>query len=284
MSQTKRRTTGRSKPQEQTETIVQEAVTAPTPAPTQKKKTIIKRREYMTQNAEYEIPSRAGVVYMLPQKGVTVYDKEQDTVRELRYCPNEPSVWADEQGNKALKQTVAFQGGRLFVPKDKPNLRMFMDLHPMNIANGGKLFKLVDKQKDAKDKLKKEFVTSEAIVMVRDKDINELLPIALYFGLDINRPVSEIRYDLLNVAKKNPQGFIESFDSPQVQVRSIIQQGKDYQIINIKTDGCYWFDSNGLIVSVPAGQEGIDVMVRFCLTEKGASVLSALEEKLSKLA
>ena len=238
----------------------------------------------MTQNAEYEIPSRAGVVYMLPQKGVTVYDKEQDTVRELRYCPNEPSVWADEQGNKALKQTVAFQGGRLFVPKDKPNLRMFMDLHPMNIANGGKLFKLVDKQKDAKDKLKKEFVTSEAIVMVRDKDINELLPIALYFGLDINRPVSEIRYDLLNVAKKNPQGFIESFDSPQVQVRSIIQQGKDYQIINIKTDGCYWFDSNGLIVSVPAGQEGIDVMVRFCLTEKGASVLSALEEKLSKLA
>tara|TARA_R100001510_G_C7656842_1_gene217401 strand:- start:2701 stop:3549 length:849 start_codon:yes stop_codon:yes gene_type:complete len=282
MSETKRRTAGRPKPQQQTEAPVQEAVTAPTPAP--KKKTVIRRREQMNQNAEYEIPSRSGVVYMLPQKGVTVYDPEQDTVRELRYCPNEPSVWADEQGSKALKQTVAFQEGRLFVPKDKPNLRMFMDLHPMNIANGGKLFRLVDKQKDAQDKLKREFVTSEAVVMVRDKDINELLPIALYFGVDINRPVSEIRYDLLNIAKRNPKDFIESFDSPQVQVRSVIQQAKDYQIVNIKKDGCYWFDSNGLIVSVPVGQEGMDVMVRFCLTEKGASVLSSLEEKLSKLA
>ena len=120
--------------------------------------------------------------------------------------------------------------------------------------------------------------------MVRDKDINELLPIALYFGLNINVAVSEIRYNLLNIAKKKTQEFIESFDSPQVQVRSTIQQAKDYQIVNLKNDGCYWFDSNSLIVSVPAGQDAMDVMVRFCLTEKGAPVLSSLEERLDRLA
>ena len=95
--------------------------------------------------------------------------------------------------------------------------------------------------------------------------------------------MSEIRYNLLNVAKSKTQAFIESFDSPQVQVRSSIQQAKDYQILNLKSNGCYWFDSNSLIVSVPVGQDPLDTMVRFCLTEKGSSVLSLVESKLDKL-
>jgi hypothetical protein len=253
------------------------------PAAVSKKKRTIKRKEIILQHAEYEIPKNAGIVYMLPQKGITVYDSEKDTVREMRYCPNEPSIWADEQGDKARKETVCFREGKLFVPKDKPNLRQFMDLHPMNMANGGKIFKQVDEKKDAENELAKEFKLNEAIAMVRDKDINELLPIALYFGVNINKPVTEIRYNLLNIAKKKTQEFIQSFDSPQVQTRSTIQQAKDYQIINVKSDGTYWFDSNRLIVSTPVGQDSMDVMVRFCLTEKGASVLSTLEDRLDRL-
>lgn len=253
------------------------------PIQASKAKRTIKRKETILQHAEYEIPKNAGIVYMLPQKGITVYDSEKDTVREMRYCPNEPSIWADEQGDNARKETVAFREGKLFVAKDKPNLRLFMDNHPMNMANGGKIFRQVDKKKDAETELAKEFKLTEAIAMVRDKDINELLPIALYFGVNINTPVTEIRYNLLNIAKKKTQEFIQSFDSPQVQTRSTIQQAKDYQIINVKSDGTYWFDSNRLIVSTPVGQDSMDVMVRFCLTEKGASVLSTLEDRLDRL-
>jgi hypothetical protein len=225
--------------------------------PAQKKKRGIKRQEKVLQHAEYEIPSRAGVVFMLPQKGVTIYDSEKDTIREIRYCPNEPSIYTDEQSDKALRQSVAFRDGRLFVRKDQPNLRSFLDT---------------------------QFALSEAVSIVRDKEINDLLPIAIYFGVNINKPVSEIRYDLLNIAKKKTKEFMEAFDSPQVQVRSTVQQAADYQIIKIKQDGCYWFDANTLIVANPVGQNAIDTMVRFCLTEKGASVLSSLEERLDKLA
>ena len=247
------------------------------------KKRNLKRKETILYHAEYEIPKNAGIVYMLPQKGITVYDSDLDTVREMRYCPNEPSIWADEQGDNARKETVAFREGKLFVAKDKPNLRKFMDLHPMNIGNGGKVFKQVDKKQDAEIELKKEFLLTDAIGMVRDKTINELLPIALYFGVNINTPVTEIRYNLLNIAKKKTDEFIQAFDSPQVQARSTVQQAKDYQIINVNDNGCYWFDSNRLIVSVPVGQDSMDVMVRFCLTEKGASVLSTLEDRLDRL-
>ena len=288
MSQTTRRATGRPKAQSKASNEV--AVEMPTmeapakPEPLKKANRNVKRKEQVLYHAEYEIPKNAGIVYMLPQKGITVYDSDLDTVREMRYCPNEPSIWADEQGNNARKETVAFREGKLFVAKDKPNLRKFMDLHPMNIGNGGKIFKQVDKKKDAEVELEKEFLLSEAVTMVRDKDISELLPIALYFGVNINTAVTEIRYNLLNIAKKKTQEFIQSFDSPQVQVRSTIQQAKDYQLVNLKGDGCYWFDTNSLILSVPAGQDAMDVMVRFCVTEKGAPVLATLEERLDKLA
>lgn len=276
MAQQAKRSPGRPKAQP-------EAVVEAAPAPARKKRTI-KRKEQDNRTVEYEIPKRGGIVFMLPQKGVTVYDEEKDTIREMRYCPNEPSIWADEQSDNAVKQSVAFREGRLFVPKEKPNLRKFMELHPMNMANGGKIFREVNKKKDAEMALQREFKLSEAVAMVRDKDITDLLPVALYFKVNINQPTSEIRYNLLNIAKKSTQDFLEAFDSPQVTTRASIQQASDYQIINLKDSACYWFDSNSMIVSVPAGQDPMDVMVRFCLTEKGAPVLADIEERLDKLA
>lgn len=282
MTKQTRRAPERPKAQVENATIESPVVEVTASKP--KKKNIIKRKEDSSTHVEFEIPSRAGVVYMLPQKGVTIFDSENDTVREIRYCPNEPSIYVDEQSDNAIKESVAFREGKLFVPKEKPNLRKFMESHPMNTANGGHIFRKVDKKKDASDELEKEFKVSEAVAMVRDKDINDLLPIALYFNVNINKPSSEIRFNLLRIAKSKPQDFIESFDSPSVTARSIVQQAKDYQIIEVKEDRCSWFDSKSMIVSVPVGQDPMDVMIRFCLTEKGSAVLSSLEERLEKLA
>lgn len=256
-------------------------VASPAPA---KKRPSIKRKEQVNFNKEFEIPKNGGVVFLLPQKGVTIYDNDKDTVREIRYCPNEPSIYIDEQSQNARREAITFREGRIFVPKDKPNLRLFLEAHPLNMANGGQLFKEVNKKVEAEQELKKEFLQNEAIMMVREKSIEELLPVAIYFNVNIDQPTSEIRFNLLQIAKKKPSEFIEAFDSPQVQVRSTVKQAADYQILNVKKDGVYWFDSNGLIVSVPVGQDPVDVMVRFCLTEKGSSVLSSLEERLERLA
>ncbi len=274
---TKRRAPGRPK---KAETVENVQPTTPAVEPTVKpKKRTIKRKEVVNENKEYEIIKGGGVVYMLPQKGVTVYDQVNDTVREIRYCPNEPSIYVDEQSSNAVKQSVAFRDGRIFVPKHKPNLRKFLEVHPQN----GPVFKEVNKRRDAEQELQREFLLTDAIAKVRDTDINDLLPVAIYFGININSPVSEIRYNLLNIAKKKTQDFLQSFDSPQVMTRSTVQQAKEYQILNVKNNGVFWFDSNNLIVSVPVGQDPMDVMTRFCLTEKGASVLSNLEERLDKL-
>ena len=256
----------------------------PAAAPAPAKKNLFKRQEKVQDNKEYEVIKGGGVVFMLPQKGVTVYDKERDTVREIRYCPNEPSIWADEQGDKAVRQSVIFRNKRLFVTKNQPNLRSFMDAHPGNVANGGNIFKEVDKKKDAEEELRKEFALTDAVSKIRDTKIEDLLAVALYYNIDINATTSDIRFNLLNIAKRKPDEFMKAFESPQVTARAILTQSKSWQLINVKKDGVYWFDSNKLIVSVPVGQDPMDVAVRFCLTEKGASVLSSLEERLERLA
>ena len=275
-----KRSTGRPKLQKD---AVEETVVMEQPKAAPKKKRTIRRKEDVSLAVEYEITKGGGVVFMLPQKGVTVYDKENDTVMEIRYCPNEPSVFVDEQSENAVRESVIFERGKLFVPRQKPNLKKFLELHPANKENGGSIFKIVYKKKDAREELEKEFLVSDAVSIVRDRDINDLLAIALYYGVNINAATSEIRYNLLRIAKSKPKEFLQSLDSPEVTCRSTIKQASDYQIISLKANGVYWFDANTLIVSVPVGQDPTDTMVRFCLTEKGASTLSLIEERLDKL-
>ena len=239
------------------------------------------KRKYEEPRAKiYEIPKNHGIAYLIPQKGVTVYDEDNDVVREMRYCPNEPSIWVDEQSDNAKKEAVVFRNGKLVVPREKPNLRMFLDNHPQNISNGGNVFKLMDEAKNAEEKLKEEMSQFEAVSLIKSSDIDDLLAVALFFKVGIDRKVSEIKYDLLQIAKKNPTKFIQSFDDPAVKMRALARQAKDYQVIKVSEDSVRWFDSNSLIVSVPHGQNPEDIFVRFMLTEKGASVVEDIEKQL----
>ena len=253
-------------------------------APAAPKRPTFIRDETDNGRKEFEVLGGGGIVYMLPQQGETVYDKETDSIREIRYCPNENSIWSDEQGQAAVKKSVIFRNGRIFVDERQPNLRRFLELHPGNVANGGTKFKEVNKKVDAEKELQKEFMVTDAVAMVRDTDITELFAVALYFKVNINAPTAEIRHNLLRIAKSKPKEFIESFDSPTVRTRAVIKQAADYQIIKLDRSACKWFDSNTQIVSVPVGQDPTDVLTRFCLTEKGSTVLADIQDRLERLA
>ena len=229
----------------------------------------------------YEIKRNAGIAYMLNQSNVTVYDKVSDSVRQIRYCPNENSVFVDEQSPVARKEAVIFRNGNLIVPREKPNLRKFLDLHPGNAKNGGSVFNLVDNKRNVEEELTKEFDVFDAVAQVRTKSIDELLPVAIYYNVNVDRPVADIKFDLLRIAKNKPEEFVKSFDNPMVKARSVVHRASQYNIVRLSADGCYWVDSNTLIVAVPVGQDPTDTLTRFCMTERGASVLASLEDQLT---
>lgn len=231
----------------------------------------------------YTIQKGGGIWYKLKQNNITIFDEETGRVRQLRYSPNEMSVWADEQSENIIREQIVFINKNLLVQYTRPNLQKYLDLHPDNIANGGKVFSLVDTERKASVELDKEFITFDAVGMVRDKSIDELLPVAMYLGIDTNQKNLEIKRELLREAKANPQRFIEMFDNPVVKVKSTLMSAVDFQILRAATDGLKWYDSNRLIVATPAGQDTIDIATRFCLSEKGALVLEEIENQLSKI-
>lgn len=247
-----------------------------------KEYTFKQKEETKARAVSFKVISGGGIVFKIPTR-TTVFDKESKRVREIRYCPNEPSIFTDEQSENAQRDHILFRNKMLFVPSEKPNLLEFLMKHPGNKANGGNLFEVVDKSRSAEEELEREFTQFEAVAMVRDKDLSELLPVAMFLGINTNRKSAEIRRDLLMDAKKNPTRFVELFDNPQVKCKSAVLQAIDFQILNKKADGMYWFDTNRLIVTAAAGLDPVDVMTRFCLTEKGASTYDRLLEELNRL-
>ena len=235
------------------------------------------------ENKVYTIGKGGGVWYKLRQTNITVFDEGTEQVRQLRYSPNENSVWTDEQSENIIREQIIFQAKNLVVPYSKPNLQKYLELHPDNKANGGSVFELVDTARSAETELESEFSMLEAVSMVRDKSIDELLPVAMYLGVNTSQKNMEIKRELLREAKANPKRFIEMFDNPVVRTKSVIMSALDFQILKSDVDGLKWFDSNRLIVATPAGQDTIDIATRFCLSEKGALVFEEIQTQLDKI-
>lgn len=250
------------------------------PAAQQTKKTQIKRNEDSLTVKEF-MAINSGSVFMLMQSGITVYDKDSDRIREIRYCENENSIFKDEQSEASVKSPVVFRMGRLFVPKEQPNLRRFLEVHPGNKSNGGSLFEEVNKEAKAEVKMQDEFLVVDAVSLIRTKELDDLLAVAIAFGMDIDRPVTEIKHDLLLKAKSNPKVFIDSFDNPVVAMKAKVKQAVSMQIIKADADAIRWFDTNKVIVSVPPGQDPVDIMVRYCLTEAAAPLVSEIDRQLA---
>jgi hypothetical protein len=239
----------------------------------------VKRQEVQYEAREFKaLQSQA--TFMLMQSGITVYDEEKDMVREIRYCERENSIWKDEQAPNSVKTPVIFRMGRLFVPKSKPNLMKFLTMHPGNKANGGSSFEIIDQLKKKEVNLDQEFLINDAINALRTKELDDLLAVAAAYNMDVDRPFAEIKHDLLLKAKKDPAGFIQSFDNPSVAMKAKIRIASKYNIIKLDRDAVRWFDTNKMIISVPAGQDPTDVFTRYCLTEAAVPVVEEIDRQL----
>lgn len=266
-----------AKPAAEASVEVVETSSAPTAVAPAKPK--IKRNEVKYEAREFKALQSSGT-FMLMQSGITVYDEEKDMVREIRYCERENSIWKDEQAPNSVKTPVIFRMGRLFVPKTKPNLMKFLKVHPGNKANGGSSFEIIDEMKKKSVNIDQEFLVNDAINLLRTKDLDDLLSVAAAYNMDVDRPVAEIKHDLLLKAKKDPSGFINSFDNPSVAMKAKLRMAQKYNIIKMDKDAIRWFDTNRMIISVPAGQDPVDVFTRYCLTEAAVPVVEEIDRQL----
>jgi hypothetical protein len=246
-----------------------------------------RRRQEPVQNTGrkqkiYQLVEGGGVWFKLSQKDITIYDSEKDTVRSIRYCSNEPSIYVDEQSQNGRRAQIVFVDKMLGVPASQPNLQDYLDKHPGNTKNGGTTFFEINHEQKTDTLIQDEFLAHDAISLIREKSIDDLIPVILYLGISLEQRNQEIRRELLIEAKSNPQAFIQLFDNPLVKMRASISLAASNGILKINQDGVFWTDSNRLILATPVGQDGVDMMTKFCLSEKGSLVHQEILKRLEK--
>jgi len=248
---------------------------------TEPKKAIFKEHVSTEKKVvEYELLQPGGIMYLLNTGPISVYDKDSDSIRSIRYIPQENTIYTEEQTAKPIKRPIVFQNGRLFVNPNQPNLARFMDMHPMNKANGGKVFKKVDHSQDAALNMSSEFKVVDALSHPREKPVSDLIAVATALNFKTDRPIDELKHDLMVYAKKNPGDFIEAFDNPIIEAKALVKKAIDYGVISINKGKVSWTDTNNYILSVPVGRDAVEVVARYCLTEDGSSVLSEIKRQL----
>ena len=246
-----------------------------------------RRRQEPVQNTGrrqkiYQLVSGGGIWFKLSQKDITIYDSEKDTVRSIRYCSNEPSIYVDEQSQNGRRAQIVFVDKMLGVPASQPNLQDYLDKHPGNTKNGGNTFYEINHEQKTDTLIQDEFLAHDAISLIREKSIDDIIPVILYLGISLEQRNQEIRRELLIEAKSNPQAFIQLFDNPLVKMRASISLAASNGILKINQDGVFWTDSNRLILATPVGQDGVDMMTKFCLSEKGSLVHQEILKRLEK--
>lgn len=242
-----------------------------------------KRKPSAPKPVVFNIVKGGGIWYKLAQNNIIVFDQEKGYNREIRYCPAERSVYKDEQSEAARREQIVFRDGLLTVPHTDPILIEYLRLHPDNVANGGKRFNEVNDEVDAQAELEREFALHDAIALIKTSDIDKLIPVGLSYGISADLSSLEIKRALLQQAKANPETFMNAFNNPMVAVRADVVTAMDFQILKQTVDGMYWYDSNSLIMPTPAGQDTLDVFVRFLMTDKGNPVRNEIENQLNSL-
>ena len=231
----------------------------------------------------YKLNRGGGVITVIPSSNITVYDEKSNSVREIRYCSNQQSIYVDEQSGRSTREPLKFFEGILAVPHTKPNLVKFMESHPMNTKNGGRLFHLVETEKDNEKSIEQEFLVHDAIMLVREKSAEELEPIGMHFGIKLGESISDFKFSLLKVAKRDPKKFIGSFDDPVVMMKAKLMRAVDFGVINLNDSGAFWADGNALIVATPTGYSSLNTLTQHCLTDKGATTFAKIESELDKI-
>lgn len=243
--------------------------------------------------------SRSGEAFLLKtgrNRKLSIYDDALNLRRAIRHCPNERSIFIDEQSEQALVEPIIFEKGVLEVRAEDVMTQIFLDTHPDNVINGGGWFEEIDENADAKEEIELEDlildIKSEIRNRAKAKDGSALLEMAVgVLTGDLNKAAEmseEACKRLLYLeAERNPNYFLDEkdevniFDDHEVirkyMVLSALRSGVIVKTINLRSIA--WASSKEVIATAPRGTNLIDYFADFLATDEGILVLEEIKKR-----
>jgi len=220
-----------------------------------------------------------------------IYDSKKDITRTIRYAQGESSIYKEDQPQKVVLSDIIFQNGHLAVDFTNPTLLKFLSASNLNAENPDRkkeknaVFVKLDPNKDAGISIEKEISQARAVSTVAGLEFDDLKAYGRVLGVNINRGGSEIRHDMVLMAKSDPETFMNGLDNPVTKRQQVMYNAIEAGIVSISNRGAHWImgDTRKLIVPIPPG---MDVMVWFSewtMNEKdGGEVFKEIEKRLKK--
>lgn len=250
----------------------------------------------------YRLRSITSLTFMLQagnRANILYYDEKNKVNRAIRHCPNEQSIFVDEQSDHAEVEPIIFKKGLLIVGERDVSTIAFLDAHPKNIANGGALFRKIDEEKEARiDNSYEELILDiktdiRTTLKTKTKGRKVLEPVAAaLFGSLADVQVMDdeaLKRALYRQAESNPdffkvntKGECTVFKDPVIICKYMTLLGLDEGVIELSIDGTQmiWRDTKQGILSAPSGKDMIDFFSEFLTTKEGKLVLDKIKTSL----
>lgn len=226
---------------------------------------------------------------------LTVHDEDKNVRRAIRHCPNQKSIYRDEQDDYAVVESIVFISGILEVPNNQPLTKKFLDSHPSNIANGGSWFESIDEEKEAREStnLEEKIVEIKSAVISKSKEedgIHELSALVAVFTDSIDEATSlgieSLKREIYNEIEMDPDRFIDDngkvtiFDDHEIKRRYLVLRGlKDGVIKKTFNNKSIAWKTGEVIATAPISINVIDYFTDYLTTDEGMKVAEEITRR-----
>lgn len=222
------------------------------------------------------------LTYKIRSVGMLWFDEDKKINRELRYAPNQKSLFVDEQDDRVQIEHVIFENGALFVPRTNVVLQQLLsNYHP----EAGKVWEEIDELQEAVDDIDQIELELEALKLVQELEIEHLEAILrTELGSEVTTMSSkEIKRDCYLFAKNNPSLFTEIANDEDIKLRNLANRSVENGVVNLTDDNTTfkWSKTGKKILTVPFDEHPYTAFARFLKTDEGINVMKAIEKKLT---
>ena len=223
---------------------------------------------------------------------LTIYDEDEKVRKAIRHCPNQRTIFMEDQDKFALVEPIIFSYGYLEVSSKQPITQEFLDAHPSNVANGGGWFEAVDEETEAKESIEVEELQTDLKYTVRqmskkEDGIHELSATASVILGSVKEAtemgVEQLKRVIYNEIDSNPHSFTDEngnitiFEDDSIKRKYIILRALSEGILRKSPNGrsMTWRDKK-VIATAPRSIDLIEYFSEFLTTDEGIIVMEEI--------
>lgn len=241
------------------------------------------------------LDSRSGESFLLKvgrNRKLLYFDEVKGYNRAIRHCPNEKSIFVDEQSEHAFVEPIIFVKGQLEVKKEYQSTQEFLKCHPDN----GKWFEEVNEEIEASEDIEIEELVTQIKQDVREKGEEkdgiyalEMLAANIKGSVEAVAQMSksELKRVIYQEIDRNPDYFTDDsgnvnvFNDDYLQLRYLTLRAIKDGIIKKSPNrkSILWSHNGNLIVTAPNGTELIEYFTEFLSTDEGILVIEEIKKR-----